>query len=122
MTPLPFKLRLEPFLLKMDHSVIIDTINVNELTWLLDKAKDNSTKLSAGILMYSKQQIVSEQLCEIIAESAISLALLERIFSNDFIQKLINQKLVKIHNANVRKTKNKQKNPKINKIGFNLSV
>ena len=107
------KLGTEPIGLKLSRPVIIDSVNLNEFKWQMDKTIEEMTMLQNSLLQYKKNNITNEQMCESIGNLFVQVAVLTEIFGSANVQIFVERRLQAMKNRH-RRLKRKPKS-----IGFN---
>ena len=102
------KLELGLFKLQLDRSAIIDTVNVNGMTWQLDKTNEELIELADAINHYKRNDAAPEQICAELADVAIQVAIMVELFGLANVQLFIDKKMTGIKKRNHRMQKKKK--------------
>jgi hypothetical protein len=100
--------------LSVDRSIIIDSVNNNDISWNLQKSIEEAISLADVLLKAKKNVVANEQICAAIADEQIQIAILSELYGASNIQFFINDRLTKIKARNKRLEKEKNRR----KVGF----
>jgi len=105
------KLGIEAVNLKVNRSIIIDSVNNNSFEWQVAKSVEELADLQVNLLRFRNNSAANEHVCKEIAHAYIQLAILTEMFGVANIQLFIEERLDHMNSKN-------KKLRKKGKIGF----
>lgn len=106
-----FKVK-DPLPLKVEDSILIDSINNNSWEWQIDKSIEEFLNLVQALIEFKKRNNVEEQVAAAIADAFIQMGVLNHMFAHPIAQTFIERRLLSIA------TRNEKRNKPKGKVGF----
>ena len=96
------KLAIGPIDLKVDRALLIESVNLNDFKWQIEKTVEELIEAADALNHYKRNDAAPEQVCLELADVTIQLAIMVELFGSANIQHFIYNKQKAISNRNKR--------------------